>query len=132
MWFLRSKSALRGSAVLFFVLIGKWLQPSGFTQNVERTHRILSGQDVIFQSLGVITSHSPHDNALEACSPARTPRELGRVLLPTALCRGVRLSADPGRHNDPVPAANSVPTRRDILSPGSRFASGKGKRDMQQ
>ncbi len=40
------------------------MQPSGFTQNVERTQRIVSGQYVILQSLGVITSHSAHDNAL--------------------------------------------------------------------
>ena len=63
-WFLRSKSALRvqsalrGSAVLFFVLIGKWLQPSGFTQDVERTQGIVSGQDVILQALGIITIHN--------------------------------------------------------------------------
>ena len=52
-------------AALVIVLIRKWLQPSGFTQNVQRTQRIVSGQDVILQSLGVITSHSPHDNALD-------------------------------------------------------------------
>jgi hypothetical protein len=79
-WFLRSKSALRvqsvlrGSAVLFFVLIGKWLQPSGFTQNVQRTQRIVSGQDMILQSLGVITSHSPHDNALDRPVGEEEPR----------------------------------------------------------
>jgi hypothetical protein len=45
------------------VLLRKWLQPSGFTQNVQRTRGIVSGQDVILQALGVITRHSPHDNA---------------------------------------------------------------------
>jgi hypothetical protein len=39
------------------VIIRKWLQSSGFTQNVERTHRIVSGQDVILQALGIITIH---------------------------------------------------------------------------
>jgi hypothetical protein len=39
------------------MLIRKWLQSSGFTQNVERTHRIVSGQDVILQALGIITIH---------------------------------------------------------------------------
>ena len=34
-------------AALVIALIRKWLQPSGFTQNVQRTHRIVSGQDVI-------------------------------------------------------------------------------------
>jgi hypothetical protein len=37
----------QSSAVLFFVLIGKRFQPSGFTQNVQRTQGIVSGQDVI-------------------------------------------------------------------------------------
>jgi hypothetical protein len=45
-------------AALVIVLIRKWLQPSGFTQNVERTHRIVSGQDVILQALGMITIHN--------------------------------------------------------------------------
>src|SRR6476469_6574087 len=49
---LRSKSVLTGSAALVIVLIRKWLQPSGFTQNVHCTHRIVSGQDVTLQSLG--------------------------------------------------------------------------------
>src|SRR5271166_5762469 len=44
---LRSKSALRGSAALVIVLTRKWLQPSGFTQNVQRTQRIIGGQNVI-------------------------------------------------------------------------------------
>src|SRR6476660_1939833 len=34
---LRSKSVLTGSAALVNVLLRKWLQPSGFTQNVQRT-----------------------------------------------------------------------------------------------
>ncbi len=62
---LRSTSALTGSAALVIVLIRKWLQPSGFTQNVQRTQRIVSGKGVILQPLGAITSHSPHDNALD-------------------------------------------------------------------
>jgi len=45
------------------VLSKWWLQPSGFTQNVPRIKGIISGQDVMLQSLGVITTHSPHDNA---------------------------------------------------------------------
>ncbi len=52
-------------SALVFALIRKWLQPSGFTQNIQRSQRIVGGQDVIFQSLGVIRSHSPHDNALD-------------------------------------------------------------------
>lgn len=51
-----------GSAALVIVLIRKWLQPSGFTQNVQRTQRIVGGECVILQSLGVITIHSSHDN----------------------------------------------------------------------
>ncbi len=43
-------------AALVIVLIRKWWQPSGFTQNVERTQGIVSGQDVILQALGIITS----------------------------------------------------------------------------
>src|SRR5258705_13675827 len=43
---LRSKPALTGSADLVIVLIRKWLQPSGFTQNVQRTQRIGSGQGI--------------------------------------------------------------------------------------
>jgi len=46
-------------------LCSQWLQPSGFTQNVQRTQGIVSGQDVMLQFLGVITSHSPHDNAVD-------------------------------------------------------------------
>ena len=46
-------------------LCSQWLQPSGFTQNVQRTQGIVSGQDVMLQSLGVITSHSPDDNAVD-------------------------------------------------------------------
>jgi hypothetical protein len=52
-------------AALVIVILRKWLQPSGFTQNVERTHRIVSGQGMIFQAIGMITSRSPHDNALD-------------------------------------------------------------------
>jgi hypothetical protein len=57
-----SKSA---SSALVIVLIRKWLQPSGFTQNVQRTRRIVDGQRLILQSLGVVTSHNPHDNAVD-------------------------------------------------------------------
>ena len=46
-------------------LCSQWLQPSGFTQNVQRTQGIVSGQDVMLQSLGVITSHSPDDNPVD-------------------------------------------------------------------
>jgi hypothetical protein len=49
---------------MVIVLIGNGLEPSGFTQNIQRTHGIVSGQDVILQSLDAITIHSPHDNAL--------------------------------------------------------------------
>ena len=51
-------------------LCSQWLQPSGFTQNVQRTQVIVSGQDVMLQSLGVITSHSPHENAVDRPGPA--------------------------------------------------------------
>ena len=64
-WFPALESTLTGSAALVIVLIRKWSEPSGFTQNVQRTQRIVSGQDVILQSLGVIRSHSPHDNAVD-------------------------------------------------------------------
>ncbi len=53
-----SMSNLTGSAALVIVLIRKWLQPSGFTENVLRTQRIVSGQDVTLQSIGVIRSHA--------------------------------------------------------------------------
>ena len=46
-------------AALVIVLIRKRLQASGFTQNVERTQGIVSGQDVIMQALGIIRSHNP-------------------------------------------------------------------------
>jgi hypothetical protein len=49
------------------------LQPSGFTQNVQRTQGIISGQDVILQSLGVITSHSPHDDVLDESGGEEEP-----------------------------------------------------------
>ena len=54
----QSSVGSQGSAVLFFVLIGNWLQPSGFTQDVERTQGIVSGQDAILQALGIITIHN--------------------------------------------------------------------------
>ena len=54
----QSSVCSQGSAVLFFVLIGKWLQRSGFTQDVERTQGIVSGQHVILQALGIITIHN--------------------------------------------------------------------------
>jgi hypothetical protein len=61
------------------MLIGKWLQPNGFTQNVRRTQGIGSRQDMILQSVRMITSHGPHDNAPDrrgqpsAGSPCRWP-----------------------------------------------------------
>jgi len=56
---------VKGSAAVVIVLIRKGSQPSGFTQNVQRTQRIVSGQGVMLQSLGVIKIHSPHDNDLD-------------------------------------------------------------------
>jgi hypothetical protein len=41
---------------------------------------------VILQSFGGITSHNPHDIALEACSPPRMPRELGLCVAPQRRC----------------------------------------------
>jgi hypothetical protein len=61
---LRSKSVLTGSAAPVIALIGKWLQPSGFTQNVQRTQGIVSGQDMKLQSLGAITRHGAPNCAL--------------------------------------------------------------------
>jgi hypothetical protein len=46
------------------VLIRNWLQPSGCPQNVQRTHKIVSGQDVTLQSLGAITRHGAPNYAL--------------------------------------------------------------------
>src|ERR1700745_1811411 len=74
---LRSKSVLTGSAAQVIVLIRKWLQPSGFTQNVHCTHRIVSGQVVILQALGIITIHNltimlrTHEASGVRGSPAR-------------------------------------------------------------
>jgi hypothetical protein len=36
----------------------KWLQPSGFTQNVQRMQGIVRAQDVMLQALGIITIHN--------------------------------------------------------------------------
>lgn len=60
---LRMRPSLRGLAALVIMLIRKWLQPSAFTQNVQRTQWIVSRQRVILHALGMITIHSPHDNA---------------------------------------------------------------------
>jgi hypothetical protein len=70
------------------VLIRKWLQSSGFTQNVERTEGIVSGQDMILKSLGVITSHNPHCNA-----PDGRGQRGARVAATTSAmcCSGVRV-----------------------------------------
>jgi hypothetical protein len=65
---LRSKSALTGSPARLIGLIREWRQPSGFTQDVQPTQRIVR-QDVILQSFGLIRSHSPHDNALDRRGP---------------------------------------------------------------
>ena len=73
-------SNLTGSAALVIVLVRNWLQPSGFTQNVQRTQRIVKGQDVVLQSFGVIRSHRPHNNALDRRGQrARMHREGGRL-----------------------------------------------------
>ena len=75
-------------AALVIVLIRKWLQPSGFTQNVQRTHGIVNRQGMIFQSVGVITSHSPHDNA-----PDRRARRGAKVAATRSAmcCSGLRV-----------------------------------------
>ncbi len=77
---MRSKSVLTDLATLVIVLFRKWLQPSGFTQNVQRTQRIV-GQDMILQSLGAVRSHNLDDKRWTDAAHD----ELGRIV-------GVRVS----------------------------------------
>jgi hypothetical protein len=74
-------------AALVIVLIGKWLQPSGFPQNVERTHRIVSGQDVILQALGMITIH----NLTIMLRTDEVSGVRGRAATSIICCAGVRV-----------------------------------------
>ena len=48
------------------MLIGKWLQPSGFTHDVHNRLGIILGEGVILQCFGVIAcvGYSSHGNAL--------------------------------------------------------------------
>jgi hypothetical protein len=48
----RLTSGVRASATLVVVLIRKWLQPSGFTQNVQRTrgNRRWAGRDCVIET----------------------------------------------------------------------------------